>query len=185
MSRRLTWLLSALSGLALASPACARDRHDPEKTEKVIEDVKDKAAQAQNDIQKQEDKLLDNQGHVARDRAAFIDATEKELADLDRRIQEVRAHVQAKSNELAGEARRDLSQELADLEATRNEARAALDRFRAQTGSQMSQIQQVTEEAMSKLRHAVKSADERLDADDEKSPTPKRTPPTPAPPTGP
>jgi len=182
MTRRLTWFFSAL---VLAAPACQRDRHDPEKTEKVIEEVKDKAAEAQNDIQKQADKLVDHQGDVARGRAAFIDATEKELADLDRRIQEVRAHVQAKSNELAGEAKRDLSQDLADLEATRDEARAALDRFRAQTGSQVSQIQQVTEEAMSKLRHAVKSTDERLDGDDDRSPIPKKTPPTPAPPTGP
>jgi chromosome segregation ATPase len=182
MSGRLTWIVSAL---ALALPACQRDRHDPEKTEKVIDEVRDKAAEAQNDIQKEADKALANQGETARDRAAFIDATEKELADLDRRIQEVRAHVQARSNELAGEAKREVSQDLADLEATRNEARAALDRFRAETGAQVGQVQQVTEEAMSKLRHALKSADERLDADDEKSPTPKRTPPTPAPPTAP
>jgi len=180
MSGRLTWLV-----LALALPACQRDRHDPEKTEKVIEEVKDKAAEAQNDIQKEEDKAIDRQGDTARDRAAFIDATEKELADLDRRIQEVRAHVQAKGNELAGEAKRDLSQDLADLEATRDEARAALDRYRAQTGAQVAQIQQVTEEAMGKLRRALESADERLDADDEKTPTPKRTPPTPAPPPAP
>ena len=182
MFRRLTWVISALT---LAAPACQRDRHDPEKTEKVIEEVKDKAAQAENDIQKQKDKVVDGQGDAARDRAAFLDATEKELADLDRRIQEVRAHVQAKSNELAGEAKRDLSQDLADLEATRDEARAALDRYRAQTGAQANQIQQVTEETMSKLRNALKSAGERLDADDEKSPTPRRTPPTPAPPAAP
>lgn len=183
MSRGIPGILCVL---ALAAPACSRDRHDPEKTEKVIEEVRDKAAEAQNDIQKEQDKAIDNQGDAARDRAAFIDATEKELADLDRRIQEVRAHVQAKSNDLAGEAKRDLSQDLADLEATRDEARAALDRFRAQTGPQLNQIQQVTEEAMSKLRHAVKSADERVDSSDaDRSPTPKRTPPTPAPPTGP
>jgi chromosome segregation ATPase len=174
-----------VSALVLAAPACQRDRHDPEKTEKVIEEVKDKAAEAQNDIQKEQDKVLDGQGDAARDRASFIDATEKELADLDRRIQELRAHVQAKSNELAGEAKRDLSQDLADLEATRDEARAALDRYRAQTGAQTTQIQQVTEEALTKLRSALKSADERLDADDDKSPTPKRTPPTPAPPAAP
>ena len=162
MNRRLTWLLPAL---ALALPGCKRDRNDPEKTEKVIEEVKDDVAAAQDDIQEKHEDLLENQGQTARDRASFIDATEKELADLDRRIQELRAHVQSRANDLGGEARRDLSQEVAELEATRNEARAALDRFRSQTGSQMSQIQQVTEEAVSKLRRAVKEADERLDAD--------------------
>jgi chromosome segregation ATPase len=181
MVRRLTWIFAALA-MAATAPACKRDRNDPEKTEKVIEEARDKAAEAHSDIQKQEEDLLQNQGQSARDRAAFIDSTETELADLDRRIQELRAHVQARSNDLGGEAKRDLSQDLADLEATRNEARAALDRFRAQTGPQMSQIQQVTEEALSKLRRAVKSADERMDADDDKSPTPKRTPPTPPPP---
>jgi hypothetical protein len=49
----------------------------------------------------------------------------------------------------------------------------------------VAQIQQVTEEAMGKLRRALKSADERLDADDDKTPTPRRTPPTPAPPPAP
>ena len=168
MTRRLTWLLSAL---VLAVPTgCQRDRHDPEKTEKVIEEVQDKAAQARDEIEDKKSDLVENQGGTARDRASFIDATEKELADLDRRIQELRAHVQAKGNELAGEAKRDLSQDIAELEATRNEARAALDRWRSQTGAQMTQIQQVTEEAMTKLRRAVKDADQRLDADADDSP---------------
>ena len=175
MSRRLTWL----PALLLALPGCKRDRNDPEKTEKVIEELRDDVARADNQIQEKQDALLENQGQSARDRASFIDATEKELADLDRRIQELRAHVQSRANDLGGEARRDLNQDVAELEATRNEARAALDRLRSQTGSQMSEIQRVTEEALSKLRRAVKDADDRLDADaDEGDRHPKSQPPS-------
>jgi chromosome segregation ATPase len=186
MTRRLTWLVPAL---VLALPGCKRDSNDPAKTEKVIEEVKDDVAEARNDIQEKQEDLLENQDEVSRDRASFIDATEKELADLDRRIQELRAHVQERSNDLGGQAKRDLSQDVAELEATRNEARAALDRFRSQTGSQMSQIQQVTQEAMSKLRRAVKDADQRLDsgADPDRNPkSPVQRSPEPIPPaTGP
>lgn len=168
MARRLTWLVPAL---LLALPAgCKRDRNDPERTEKVIEEARDQAAEARDQIREKEDALVEDNGDSARDRASFADATEKELADLDRRIQELRAHVQERGNELAGEAKRDLSQDLAELEATRNEARAALDRFRSQTGADMARIQQVTEEAMAKLRRAVKDADQRIDADQDAPP---------------
>lgn len=168
MPRRLTWLVPAL---VLALPTgCRSDRNDPAQTEKVIEEAKDEAAQARDEIKEKQDDLVGANDDSARDRASFIDSTETELADLDRRIQELRAHVQEKGNELAGEAKRDLSQDIAELEATRNEAQAALDRFRAQTGGQMSQIQQVTEDAMTKLRRAVKDADQRLDPDADKPP---------------
>lgn len=169
MARRLTWLAPAI---LLALPAgCSRDKNDPVETEKVIEQARDEAAEARDEIRDKQNDLVDNSDNASRDRASFIDATEKELGDLDRRIQELRAHVQAKGNELAGEAKRDLSQDVAELEATRNEARAALDRLRSQTGAQMTQIQQITEEAMTKLRRAVKDADQRIDAD-ETTPTP-------------
>ncbi len=163
MIRRLTGLLAALVVVA-AAPGCKRDKNDPERTEKVIDEVKDKAAEARSDIQEKQEALVENQGDSAHDRASFIDSTEKELADLDRRIQELRAHVQQRSNDLGGQAKRDLDQDLAELEATRDEARAALDRLRSQTGAQMGQIQQVTEEALSKLRRAVMDADKRLDS---------------------
>jgi len=179
MIRRLTGLLAALLVVA-AAPGCKRDKNDPERTEKVIDEVKDKAAEARSDIQEKQEALVENQGDSAQDRASFIDATEKELADLDRRIQEVRAHVQQRSNDLGGQAKRDLNQDLAELEATRDEARAALDRLRAQTGAQMSQIQQVTEEAMSKLRRAVLDADKRLDSSDSENGNQKSQPSSPA-----
>ncbi|HEU5058167.1 MAG TPA: hypothetical protein VFU21_16660 [Kofleriaceae bacterium] len=174
MTRRLTWIVAAL----LVSPAagCERDRNDPAKTEKVIEQARDEAAEARDQIRDKQAELIEDNDDSARDRAAFIDSSEKELADLDRRIQELRAHVQAKGDELAGGARRDLNQEIAELEATRNEARAALDRLRSQTGAQMTQVQQVTEEAMAKLRRAIKDADQRLDPDSETAPPPPGTP---------
>ena len=168
MTRRLTWLVPALL-LALPT-ACRSDKNDPAQTEKVIEEAKDEAAQARDEIKDKQDDLVGANHDSARDRASFIDSTEQELADLDRRIQELRAHVQEKGDQLAGEAQRDLSQDIAELEATRNEAQSALDRFRAETGGQMSQIQQVTEDAMTKLRRAVKDADQRMDADADKPP---------------
>ena len=176
MTRRLTWLVPAI---VLALPAgCSRDRNDPARTEKVIEEARDEAAEARDEIRDKEDDLVENGDDSARDRASFIDSTEKELGDLDRRIQELRAHVQAKGNELAGGAKRDLNQDIAELEATRNEARAALDRLRTQTGAQLMQVKQVTEEAMIKLRRAVKDADQRLDADADAEAPPPGTPRT-------
>jgi chromosome segregation ATPase len=176
MARRLTWLAPAI---LLALPAgCSRDRNDPVETEKVIEQARDEAAEARDEIRDKQNDLVENGDTASRDRASFIDATEKELGDLDRRIQELQAHVQAKGNELAGEAKRDLGQDIAELEATRNEARAALDRLRSQTGAQMTQVQQVTEEAMTKLRRAIKDADQRIDPDSEAAPPPPATPRT-------
>ena len=174
MKRPVTLILSAF--VLVPSPACDRDRGEPEATEKVIEQAEEQAAGAADKIRDKRDDLVEQGGDAARERASFLDATEKELADLDRRIQELRAHVQTRSNQLAGQSKRDLSRELAELEATRNEARSALDRFRTQTGAEMAQIQQVTEEAMTKLRRAVKQADERLDSDSENQPTPTHSP---------
>ena len=176
MARRLTWLASAV--LLTLPVGCSRDKNDPVETEKVIEQARDEAAEARDEIRDKEDDLVNQGDDAARDRASFIDATEKELGDLDRRIQELRAHVQAKGNELAGEAKRDLTQDIAELEATRNEALAALDRLRSQTGAQMTQVQQVTEEAMTKLRRAIKDADQRIDPDSESPTPPPATPRT-------
>jgi chromosome segregation ATPase len=163
MRNRIATVLLAI-GLV---PACKGDRSDPNEAQKVIEEVQDEAAETRNQIQQKQEDVVEDSNESAQDRAAFIDATEKELADLDRRIQELRADVQTRSSGMKGEDKRDLSQSIAELETTRNEARSAFDRFKTSTGAEMTQVQQVTQEALIKLRRALESADSEIGTDSE------------------
>lgn len=168
-----TWFTSAVLSAAVAiGPACKSDAGNAARTEKVIEDTRDEAAERRADIQDKQEELVRKQGELASDRGEFMATMERKLADLDRKVQEVRARVQERSPQLQGEARNEIQQGLTELENAQRQAKEAYDGFQRATSEQVANARQQTETAIERagaahdaLRGRVNDRDDDPDSD--------------------
>ncbi|HTE56608.1 MAG TPA: hypothetical protein VK698_37400 [Kofleriaceae bacterium] len=149
-------VVPCLAGLFAGAfgPGCNKDRDKADDTRMAIEETKDDVAEARAKIQDKGEELASTEGDTASDRAQFIAATERNLTELDGKIEELRASVTQRSTELEGEARTDLEQGMRDLEGARRQAQSALDSFRQTTSGKAADVRQATETAVERTRAA-------------------------------
>jgi chromosome segregation ATPase len=143
-----------LFALALFSLSCADERDEADKASKAIDQVRDEAAETRADIQDKQEELSRNQGDTASERGRFIAATERTLENLDREIATLKQSLAQRSKEFAGEARREIEEQLVDLENARAEAKTTFDRFRQATSDQAVKVRQETQTAVERTRAA-------------------------------
>jgi TolA-binding protein len=159
----MTRLASSIASVALALAASGgcKSEKDHEDTSKVIEEVRDDVASARMDVEQKRKELQGASGpDVTAERQAFIDDMEKELAELDRDIGELRAELERRSAGMTGEARREIPQRLADLNDVRAQARSALDRFKQATAT-AGVSREETSAAIERTRSAYQAARDR------------------------
>ena len=143
-----------LLGFAAIAASCADRRDEVDKASKAIDQVRDEAAETRADIQDKQEELSKQQGDTASERGRFIAATERTLQDLDRQIEQLKTDVAQRGAELRGEARKEIDEQLVDLENARAEAKTTFDRFRQATSDQVVKVKQDTQTAVERTKAA-------------------------------
>jgi chromosome segregation ATPase len=151
---RVRLISLTLVGLAALWAGCSDQRDEADKASKAIDQVRDEAAETRADIQDKQEELSRDQGDTASERGKFIAATERTLENLDREIEQLKQSVAQRGTELRGEARREIEEQLVDLENARAEAKTTFDRFRQATSDQAVKVRQETQTAVERTKAA-------------------------------
>ncbi len=178
--RTVANMLIAGSLMFGSAAACkkAEDRGDMgPTTPKAVEESEKETVEASRDLQDKREEVADEKGSVREEkmelreekaafnkqRDEFIELAKKKMAELEERVDALKADYEEHGSKLKGETKEELAAMVTRLEKQRAEAKASFDRAANATEEGWNDLERSTGEALDHLQATADSASRRLE----------------------